>query len=98
MMSGKPLHDAAPIVGILVILAGLAVIATWCQGCDRPAQHPAYCTDEHAFTARQLACVDDAARIAKDEESFRNASRVCRAALHERCGIVFVSARDGGAP
>ena len=99
MMSGKPLRDAAPIVGLLCIFAGLTLIVAKCTGCSKPvAAYPAYCTDEAAFTARLLACVDDAARDQKTEESFRNASRVCRASVHERCGIVFVSAKDGGAP
>lgn len=98
MMSGKPLHDAAPIVGILCILAGIALVAHQCACAGPVAKHPAYCTDEAAFTARLLACVDDAAREAKDEAEFRNRSRVCRSAVHERCGIVFVSAHDGGSP
>jgi len=97
MMSGKPLHDAAPIVGMLCLLAGVVLIAAYC-GCKPVAQYPAYCTDETAFKVRLLACVDDAAREAHDEPEFRNLSRVCRAAVHERCGIVYVSSKDGGSP
>jgi hypothetical protein len=34
-MSGKPLHDAAPIVGMLCLLAGVVLIAAYC-GCVDP--------------------------------------------------------------
>lgn len=87
-----------PIIGILCIAAGVVLIAAYC-GCSEPkAPVPAYCTNETAFTARQLACVDEAARNAHDEPEFRNMTRVCRAAVHERCGITYVSSKDGGAP
>lgn len=86
----RSLRTAAPLVMVLFV--------AYCQGCERPATHPAYCTDEAAFTARLLACVDESSRLAKDEESFRAQSRVCRVAVHERCGIATVGARDGGAP
>lgn len=97
MMDGRPLREAAPIIGILVVFAGLTLIVAKCTGCGpKPASYPAFCTDEAAFTARQLACVDEAAREAHDEPEFRNLSRVCRAAVHERCGITYVLAKDGG--
>ncbi len=91
----KP-EGLVPAIGVLCLLAGAVLVIGYC-GCAEPkAPLPAYCTDKHAFTARLLACVDEAARESKTETEFRNKSRVCRAAAHERCGITYVSAEDGG--
>lgn len=51
---------------------------------------PAYCTDEVAFTAVLVRCVDAA--------STREESRKCRAAAHERCGIVMTTSARSVAP
>ncbi len=75
-------------VGAVVLVVGLLFAVAWC-GCAEPAKVPAYCTDEVAFTARLVACVD--------QSSSRALSRACRVAVHERCGITMV-ATDGGAP
>lgn len=98
MTHHKPVREVAPLIGLMCLMAGAALCVAYCQGCSRPAEYPAYCTDEHAFTARLLACVDEAARETRGEDEFRARSRMCRAAVHERCGISTVGAKDGGAP
>lgn len=40
MMSGKPLHDAAPIVGLLCVLAGFVLIAHQCACTDPKTPDP----------------------------------------------------------
>lgn len=40
MMSGKPLHDAAPIVGLLCILAGIVLVAHQCACADPKTPDP----------------------------------------------------------
>ncbi len=78
-----------PIIGVLCILAAAVLGIAYCGCSEPPSKVPAYCTDEVAFTARLVACVE--------QSSSRALSRECRAAVHERCGIVMV-ASDGGAP
>lgn len=57
----------------------LLVLLVACGGSREPTV-PAYCTDEHAFTAALLRCVD--------KSTSREQSRACRKAVHEACGIV----------
>ncbi len=56
----------------------------------KPSSVPAYCTDEVAFTAVLVRCVDAAQSRAE--------SRECRAKAHERCGIVMTTSARSVAP
>lgn len=79
-----------PAIGVLCLLAGLVLIIAWCQGCSQPAKYPAYCTDEIAFTARLVACVDQA--------KTREESRECRTKVHRACGIDMTITNGAVAP
>lgn len=54
--------------------------ATMIACADKGPQIPAYCTNEAAFTAALVRCVDSSPT--------RSESQACRKAVHERCGIV----------
>lgn len=91
MMSGRPVRDAAGAIGLLALLSGLAMLIAYCEaGCHEPARIPAYCTDEVAFTARLVACVESSPT--------RELSRECRKAVHERCGIQLTTTNGAIAP
>jgi hypothetical protein len=94
MMSGKPIRNSLGAVGVLVIAAALGLVIAYCEaGCKEPARYPAYCTDEIAFTARLVACVDYAAEHSTSPEHLRTLSRECKEAVHERCGIKMTTTR-----
>lgn len=73
--------DWVPWPVALAILAAILVVSLALAGCgSKGPTIPAYCTNEPAFTAALLRCVD------KSES--REQSRTCRKAVHETCGIV----------
>lgn len=77
-------------VGIVCLVAGVMLIFYQCACSEPPAKYPAYCTDEIAFTARLVACVDEA--------KTRTESRDCRKAVHERCGIIETVSEGSKSP
>jgi hypothetical protein len=84
-----------PMIGIMCLVAGLVLAVAYCEvGCaEPPAKYPAYCTDEVAFTARLVACVDYAAAHATSPDHLRSLSRECKESVHERCGIKMTTTR-----
>jgi hypothetical protein len=72
---------------VVLFIAGMGLGAA-CS--PRGPQLPAYCTDEVAFTAVLVRCVDASAT--------REESRKCRAAAHEKCGIVMTTSARSVAP
>lgn len=101
MMSGKPLHDAAPIVGMLCLAAGIALIAAHCTGCVDPKTPDPGIVDvasESVIAAQyKLAMIDcrKKAVAAKDIAVFDE----CADAVDTRfCQQYKLRCVDGGAP
>lgn len=73
--------DWVPWPVALAIFAVLIIVGVALSGCaSKGPTVPAYCTNEPAFTAALLRCVD--------KSDTREQSRACRKAVHEACGIV----------
>ena len=78
-------------IGVLVLLAGVVLIAAYCNGCGAPAepQLPKYCYSQKEFGEKLKVCVDAAAARASTEADFRADSSACRQTVHRNCGIVM---------
>lgn len=72
-------------------LAAMAfAVLIQCNGCGPASNLPAYCTDEVAFTAALVRCVD--------KSPTREESRKCRADVHARCGITMTVSQRSVVP
>lgn len=84
-MNGKPIGSALPpILGILALGAGLALVVQHCTGCALLRSPEAA---EATYTAEHLRCVDKSATLAE--------SHACRDAVDRRWGITH-TLRDAG--
>lgn len=77
-------------IALLAVALGLSFCHCSVMGCIPQPTIPAYCTNEVAFTAALVRCVD--------QSETRDASRECRAAVHERCGITMTTSSRSLAP
>ena len=80
---GKEIRDALAPVCVVIFVAALGFLAVrLLAGCAPHAEGPtlpAYCTNEAAYTAKLLRCVDDASTLAE--------SQMCRQRVDYTCGI-----------